>query len=246
LNPSSINVTDDARFVLRLTIVAGFVVALMALGSTVAPLAMAHPGTGDSAQKVAAYMIEQRQSLLAGLFLLGLGWGGVLPIFVIGLHKILRPAEGGSGVLCWVGAGGGIALAAMLPIVAGIFATAVFRLATDDPGSARALYLTGFVLSNFSGIPTCLNAAALSTVMLRTRVFPRWIGWLGLVAALAHIIAAGSLASDGPVSPVGLVPEIAPVVYIIWILAISVALARSASNPKRRSSDRVSVDVHSV
>lgn len=59
VNQLSTNVTDDARFVLRLTAIAGFVLVLTALVSTVAPLAMAHPGTGDSAQKVAAYMIEQ-------------------------------------------------------------------------------------------------------------------------------------------------------------------------------------------
>jgi Domain of unknown function (DUF4386) len=235
VNPSFINVADDTRFVLRLTAGAGFVVVLMAVASTVAPLAMAHPGTGDSAQRVAAYMIEQRGSLIAGTFLLGLGWGGIFPIFVIGLHKILRPAEGGSGILCSLGTGGGIALAAMLAIVAGIFATAVLRLATDDPASARALYLTGFVLSNFSGIPTCVNAGAFSAVMLQTGVIPRWIGWLGLVAALVHIVAAGSLASDGPMSPVGLVPAVAPVVYVIWVLAISVVLASSASNPKGKS-----------
>ena len=83
MKPSSINVIDDSRFVRRLTVIAGFVVVLMALASTLAPLVMAHPGTGDSAQKVAAYMIDQRESLLAGLFLLALGWGGVLPVFVV-------------------------------------------------------------------------------------------------------------------------------------------------------------------
>ena len=167
------------------------------------------------------------------MFLLGLGWCGALLVFVVGLYKILRPSEGGSGMLCSVGLGGGIALSAMLATLAAIIATAVIRLATDDPGSARALYLAGFVVGNFSGIPTCVNVGAFSAVILRSAAFPSWIGWLGCVAALVHIIAAGSLASDGPLSPVGLVPAIAPVVYIVWVLAISVVLIRSASNARR-------------
>jgi hypothetical protein len=68
-------------------------------------------------------------------------------------------------------------------------------------------YFEGFIVGNFSGVPTCINAAAFSAEILRSNALPRWIG---MAAALIHIITAGSLAAEGPLSPIGMIPQVAP------------------------------------
>ena len=46
----------------------------------------------------------------------------------------------------------------------------------------------------------CLAAAL---VILRTRVLPVWIGWIGIVAAVMGVIAVFFLVADDPGSPLG-------------------------------------------
>jgi hypothetical protein len=215
------------KSVRQLTATAGFALVALGLFSTVAPLAMAHPETADPAQKIAAYLMEQRSALLASMYAFGLGWCAVLLVYVAGLRVVLRSAEGGPGVLCSLGFGGGVALAAMLAAMGAMLCAAVFA-APEDAGVAKALFVGSLILANFSAFPTIALVAPFSIVMIRTGAVGKWVGWIGIASAGAHLAASLALAEHGPLSPIGLVPALAPVTFLIWSLMTSIVLLRGS------------------
>ena len=221
--------TSTPKSVRRLTAIAGFVLVLLSLISTVAPLAMAHPETSDSAQKIATYFVDERASLLLGMYCFGLGWCGALLVFVAGLRAVLRPAEPGPGVLSSLGLAGGIALAAILTTFAAIFCAAIFAAPEDAP-AAKVLFVLSLILGNFSAFATIATVAPFSIIMLRTGAVGRFVGWIGIVACAAHLAASGALATHGAMSPIGAVPALAPVTFIIWTLVTSIMVLRGATS----------------
>lgn len=63
---------------------------------------------------------------------------------------------------------------------------------------------------------------AASEAIRRTRVLPRWIGYLGLVAGAAYV--AGSFSVADQRGPLALPALLGFVLFIVWTLAISVVL----------------------
>jgi hypothetical protein len=121
------------------------------------------------------------------------------------LRAILERAEGAQGRLSAVAFGAGLvtitlATTASLPTVA---------LAWDDtaahaePGLLQAVWnlntLALVPIGSSAGV-FCLAAAL---VILRTRVLPAWLGWIGALAAVVGVIATFFLVADDPDSPLG-------------------------------------------
>ncbi len=212
----------------RMTAISGLILVVLGIMSTVLPLFLPHAEAGDTAPQIAAYLTGQRGSLLFGMYSVGLGWGGLLLVFTSGLYAILARAEGDPSPLALLGFAGGLVVAAIALMFAALGATAVYQLAAVDPAGARVVYQLFFMVVNFGAFPTIVNVLPFSMVMLRTGVVPRWIGWIGVAAALAHLVASVSLAAQGPMSPSGIVPALAPVVYLVWALCTSIVLLRPA------------------
>ncbi len=215
------------RSVRRTTAFAGVAFVVLGLLSTVAPLAMPHPMTSATAKDVATYMTGERASLLAGMYMFGLGWCAVLLVFSTGLRHVLGKAEGEPAFLSTLGLVGGVAVAAVLLVLAAIFSTACFQTAADDPNGARVLYHELFILGNFSAFPTIANILPFSIVMIRTGAVGKGVGWIGVVASIAHAVASGALLLEGPMSPAGIIPALAPVCYLVWAGATSVKLFKA-------------------
>jgi hypothetical protein len=121
-----------------------------------------------------------------------------------------------------------VALASGLMVIATVSAgggwpLAVFRRDQGlDPQIARLLFDQGnFAFANIWAMLASLSLAT-SLVSIRTRAFPRWLSWAGL------LIAGGLLAARAvwATSALAFIPFC---LCYLWLIAISVVLIRRAS-----------------
>src|SRR5262245_9759853 len=110
--------------------------------------------------------------------------------FLTRLRSDLRKAEGGTGTLSNLAFGAGVAFAAVWTVSAAAFAAVPYAIELRDapvsstdlvrvlPAMGRLLLLHG---GGFAGI---LVLIATSLAIFRTSVYPRWLGRLGIVAAI--------------------------------------------------------------
>jgi hypothetical protein len=147
------------------------------------------------------------------------GYLGILSAFFLmwfagSLYKTVRQIEGGEGRLALVAFGGciaaslGVALAyTALPIIAGL----VREEGGIGPIEAVLLNLQYGNFLVVAGFPIAVLIGATSVVSLRTSMFPKWFGWVGVV------ITIGLLTPEGWII-------IAPA--MIWLFAVSIWLYR--------------------
>jgi hypothetical protein len=77
---------------------------------------------------------------------------------------------------------------------------------------------------NLSAAPTIVSAAAFAVVMVRTRFPARWLGWGSALVALAHAPELFALSRTGSLSPTGGLAQLGPIVFLVWLLCVSVTL----------------------
>jgi hypothetical protein len=148
-----------------------------------------------------------------------------LVVFAASLWAVLRERDE-SGVASATALGAGIASAAVklasLPA-----AFAVYWRAQDgwSPQLATALFDMNDAAFVLTWAIDALMLAAAATVVFRTGVLPRWVGWLGAVAAA---LAVASVPVATKVPPLGMLLTFA------WILATSAVLTRRALRPAAR------------
>lgn len=136
-------------------------------------------------------------------------------LFLTHLRSVLRSAEGGTGTLSNLGFGAGLIFTALLmasgATIAGVAAAVEFRDAPDiDPDFMRVLPQMGYgMLLLGGGFAAIVLVLTTSVIGLQTGVFPQWLSWLGILAAIVLIFAIIFL------------PMIA---LLIWVLAVSIVL----------------------
>ena len=176
------------------------------------------PDTDDSDAKVLAWYANHghRVGVIVGAYLLAF-CGLFLIWFGAGLRERLRAAEGPGGRLA------NIALAGAVLCVAGLWVGAAALAAVPAGESfggtplsnadvARFLPSLGFGMILLFGMFGAIALIdAVSIVILRTGVMPRWLAWLGFVCAIALLFGVVFL------------PMIA---LPIWLIATSVVLFR--------------------
>lgn len=175
------------------------------------------PDANDPVQEVVSFYTENDAETTIGALLFGVG--AVFFLFFVGsLRSVLRTAEGGTGWLSNVAFAGGIVAAAGMLIFAGLGFT-LGDVAEDlDPGAVQAINALSFDLffPLAGGIVVLLFASGL--VSVRTEVLPRWLGWAGLVIAVASFTPAGFFAF---------------LASIAWVLVVSILLWRGGTIPAR-------------
>jgi hypothetical protein len=111
--------------------------------------------------------------------------------FLTRLRSDLRKAEGEQGALSTLAFGAGVAFAAVWMVSAVGFSAVAYAVELrdapiTDPDLVRALPAAGgWLLLLGGGFAGLLVLLAVSGATLRTGVYPRWLGWLGIVAAIA-------------------------------------------------------------
>jgi hypothetical protein len=110
--------------------------------------------------------------------------------FLTRLRSVLRRAEGGTGALSNLTFGAGVAFAAIWMVSAAALAAVPYAIELRDapvtqPDLVRVLSAMGGLLLLLGGaFAGLLVVVAASVAILRTGVYPRWLGWLGIVTAI--------------------------------------------------------------
>ena len=147
-------------------------------------------------------------SLIALLGFLGSLWG------------VLRRTEGEPGWLSLVAVGAGLGVVALL-FGAGAWFLAVFRIDEGlDPQIARLLFDLGNLTFATSWVLFGALALSVAAASLLLAVFPRWLGWTGLIVGIWLITA--------PIYWTSQVAFIPYVLFWVWLVSLSVVMFRRA------------------
>ena len=164
-------------------------VVLMVVGSF---LVLDVPRAAGPEQEIADYLADSDNHMrnIIGLYLWTVGALAFL-WFLTRLRSDLRRAEGGTGAVSNLAFGAGVAFAAVWMVSAAALASVAYAIAlrdapVSDPDLVRVLPpMGGLLLLLGAGFAGLLLLLAASAVILRTGVFPRWLAWLGILAAIA-------------------------------------------------------------
>jgi hypothetical protein len=142
---------------------------------------------------------------------LGLLW------FLGSLRSALRRAEGGTGRLSAIAMAAGAGSLILLLGAVGVFVSTAFNAV--DPGNVNFQFDlsthemvvgAGFGLFIFHLVLAGALVAATSVLSIRTAVFPKWLGWVGTLLALALVFP--------------LVSFFALFAFFVWVVVIVILL----------------------
>jgi uncharacterized protein DUF4386 len=193
------------------------------------------PDPGAPQQQLAAYLADSGNHTrnLIGAYMWVLG-ALAFVWFVTRLRSVLRGAEAGTGALSNLVFGAGVIYSALMMASAVAFAAVAYAVGVrgatvSDPDFVKVLPQMAWMIlllgAGFAGLVLVLTA---SVVSLQTGVLPRWLGWLGIVAAIVLLF---------DVLYVNIVP------LLVWVLAASIVLlmrreqtapATAAASPRER------------
>jgi hypothetical protein len=174
--------------------------------------------TGDNPSEVQAWYAEDgnRTRQIVAFFLF-VGAALAFLSFLGTLRDMLMRAEGGPGTLSALVFGPGVTFATLL-VAGNAFFTAPVALADDsdftlDPNTAQTFDNAGYITIVGGTMIASILVLSASTAALRTGVLPAWLGWVGLVVAVAMLFS------------IFLVPIL---VFLAWVLVVSLVMVVSA------------------
>ncbi len=182
-----------------------------------------NPSTDDADEKITSYYTSHshqvRGIISFFVFIVGILF---LLLFLSALRSRLVAAEGGGGRLAALAYGSGVASAAVwLGSIAFFTAPAVGTNDTGklhlDPNTFRLTQDAAYELWVSAVIVGAIVVWATSALALRTRVLPRWFGWLGILVGVIQLFA---------------IVFIPVFVYWGWILVAAVLLALRPAGPR--------------
>jgi hypothetical protein len=183
------------------------------------------PSYNSADDAVAEFWTDSGNRRLVLLANLAMGLAGVALLWFLGSFRVvLRRAEGEPARLATIAFAGGVVLSALLfvknAIEGGIALALEFEQGfTLDPDVYRALNAIFLGLLIHEGLAAAVLIGAASLLVLRTRVFTRWLGWTGLAVALVALLS-------------WLVPGLPLVLALVWILVASVLMLRGERTPR--------------
>ena len=146
-----------------------------------------------------------------------------LLVFLGGLAEWLRRA---GGALAFTTFGSAVMFMTALNVALGLDIAAGLLQREGSGASSYALHTAAFLLAAPAAPAGTAFFAALAFASFRRYVFPRPLGWLAVLGAIANVGALGGIVSlDGPLnSGNGVVGGIAAPLglYLAWILSVSV------------------------
>jgi hypothetical protein len=220
-SPSQLRDNSPQLFLGRLPVTPSIGLLGMACWIGAYPFGLDVPAVGTRPDSVAAYAATHRASLAVFGLLVIVGAALVIG-FLAGLRHDLASANPASKTLLTIGFGAGVATQTVVMLGA---ATTQAAAVAPLNGSIPAVLLTLFqILFVASAWPTVVMNAAYGLVHLAAAWPARWAGWLSLITAAVHVPAGLTLAANGFWAAPGLFGQIAPGVFIVWVVSVSAAL----------------------
>ena len=208
--------------VLRITAGSGLAAGvIVAVGGLVGP--GDPPGFDALPEQVVRWTLDDRRRLLVSSAVIAVGLA-LLIAFYAGLRAMVGPAEGPPALRATVGYGRFLIVIALALVGVALAQVQAFAALDGSPDTVRTLHEARVVVVNLSAAPTIVSAAALAVVMVRTGFPARWLGWGSAVVALAHVPGIFALSRTGALSPTGGLAQLGPIVFLAWVLCVSVAL----------------------
>jgi hypothetical protein len=110
----------------------------------------------------------------------------------------------------------------------------VLTLESVSASGAKFFFVLGQGFADAALIGLAVLTLAVSALAFRTRVFPIWLAWVGIVNAILFVIASYAVATtDDAIAGIGFA---AFIVWAIWIIVTSVIMFRAAASPQPASS----------
>jgi len=154
------------------------------------------PKTGDSATKIANFINDKGDEIRWAGYIGALG--GVAFFWFLGsVWRVLRRAEGGDPRLTVVAVAGAV-FASVMGAIGGITLSVLGITGVAGAGgvkTTRLIYITSTNLAVGTVFGMAVFVAAFSVVILRTGVFPKFLGWFGVLIALVALTSGGIVAS---------------------------------------------------
>ncbi len=211
--PDMDDTTHQRRTLARITGSAGLVSIVVVLGSSMANDYQSASFSSSSAETVTSFRsIDDAfgafSSFATAVGLIAMLW------FALGLAMLLRRYD---GELPWRSVF--LAGAGVISVVSGQIASwdaAAYRSDDIDPQVARYAFDLGNLSFANSWVATGAISLCAGLIIVSRRALPHWIGWWGIVAGIALVLAR-AFWTEG----VALAPGAA---YWIWVAVLSVAL----------------------
>jgi hypothetical protein len=192
------------------------------------------PAYDDPIEEIRAYFADDRDIYLTGDFLIGIAFVFLFLPFAACVRPILAEAEGEPGIcarLFYTGAVVTVVIGFAASIAWGTLAFAAAGDSEVDDGVIRAfMYMDAHA---FSGLGFAFGLTALfgSLAIVRTGVFAKWSGYLGILAAALSVIGAAWIIDGDDEGILALLGLLGNILFTIWILALSIMLLRQAEAP---------------
>jgi hypothetical protein len=192
---------------------------ILAVGS----LTSGTPGASDSRSDIFNYLLAHQGRLQLAAVLFGLAMPAAL-LFLSGLYRMLRNAEGGTPALAAAALGGGVLAAAGGVTGALILGTTAARITDIGPAGAR-VWWTMFLMSfgaTLLGLLLLIGTTAV--VSIESHLLARWFGVASLGLALVSIVGAFTIGY--PTTGIQTTAGIAVLLDSVWIFLVSFFLWR--------------------
>ncbi|MBO0872889.1 MAG: hypothetical protein J2P19_05805 [Pseudonocardia sp.] len=181
---------------------------------------------GDAA--IAAMIATSGSRLLVAVQLGAVGAVLLLVLLVVLAWAV--PTDAPGGLALRVGLAAGVLTQAVVGTAAWSAAVGAYLAGAGGGAPLVAAAWAGlFVGFAVSAVPTVAMTAGVALGAHRARLAPPWVTALGLVSAVAHVLAATAFARVGPFALDGIVGLVAPLITAVWITAQSAVLLRGVS-----------------
>jgi hypothetical protein len=201
----------------------------LALGA--AAVAFERPWPSTSAPDAfPAFLADARGAILAQSMLFVLS-AAFFIVWVAALRGFMTAVEGGTGVISATASGAGLLGYGLSIVGQGPQITLTLPAQSQiQPEMAAVLTDLGYAMITVANVPIAVMFAAIAVLTLRTGGFPRWLGWLALVASATELLLSMELVDPtGPLAPQGWLSYLLYVVPIAWLIPATVVMVRGAS-----------------
>jgi hypothetical protein len=181
------------------------------------------PMSSDSPTKILNYFRDHKHSIEVAAFIGGLA---TIPIlwWAGSLWARLRRAEGGQPRLALIAVLGLLVGGAGQLVSSAVLSTVALRLDGVSANGARFFFVLSTGAASVGSVGLAVLVLATSVLVFRTRVFPIWVGWLGVVDAIAFLVASYAVASTS--DTIAAFGFAAFILWAIWLLTLSIIMFR--------------------